>query len=267
MTMPMNVVLVRHGESEGNVATTASKGGDHRYYTDDFRNRHNSSWRLTDKGRQEARIAGEWIREHIGSKFYRYYTSEYLRAMETAALLGLPSAAWSCEFYLRERDWGEMDTASREERKTKFAETMRRRELDSFFWAPPSGESMAQLCLRVDRILNTLHRECEDKNVIIVCHGEVMWCFRVRLERMSQRRFRQLDASRNPHDRIHNCQILHYTRQCPETGKKAPYLNWMRSVCPTDLNLSSNEWEGISRSRYSNEQLFEIAMLTPRLIN
>ena len=35
-----------------------------------------------------------------------------------------------------------------------------------------------------------------DKRVLMVCHGEVMWAFRVRLERMSQETYRELDRQR-----------------------------------------------------------------------
>lgn len=46
-----------------------------------------------------------------------------------------------------------------------------------FFWSPPGGgESMAQVCIRIDHTLNTLRRECSNQKVIIVCHGEVMLC-------------------------------------------------------------------------------------------
>ncbi|MGH2742732.1 MAG: hypothetical protein ACREX8_05580 [Gammaproteobacteria bacterium] len=38
--------------------------------------------------------------------FDRYYTSEYFRAMETAARLSLPSAEWVLHPALRESSWG-----------------------------------------------------------------------------------------------------------------------------------------------------------------
>ena len=42
-------------------------------------------------------------------EFSRLYTSEYLRAMESAAYLDLPDANWYAETFLRERDWGVLD--------------------------------------------------------------------------------------------------------------------------------------------------------------
>jgi len=257
MPMPQNLIFVRHGESEGNVANHLSKRGDDTLFTPEFKSRHTSLWRLTDKGRGQAQIAGAWIKENIGSQFAKYYTSEYIRTMETAALLGLPHAEWFCEFYLRERDWGDLETTTAQERETLFARALKKRETQPFLWTPPGGESMASLCLRIDRFLDTLHRECDDKNVIVVCHGEVMWAFRVRLERMSQEEYLLLDRSKDPKDRINNCQIIQYSRINPRSGMSHSYLNWMRSVCPSDTTRSRNEWQEVIRKQYSNEELLE----------
>ena len=266
MSMPIDLVLVRHGESEGNAANTRSRQGDDRDFNELHLNRHSSKWRLTDKGREQAHLAGLWIKDSIGTDFFRYYVSEYLRAMETAALLDLPTAKWYVDFYLRERDYGALDIMPDSERRHRFAPDLARQEIDSFYWCPPRGESLAQLCRRLDRILDTMHRECADKKVIIVCHGEVMWAFRVRLERMLQKRFQELDKSQHPFDRIHNGQVLHYTRRNPANEEISPYLDWLRSVCPFNLELSKNHWEKIERRRFSNEDLLREVEQYPRYI-
>jgi NAD+ kinase len=229
---PYELVLVRHGQSEGNEAVARSQRGDLSAYTPEFKRKHSSTYRLTDKGIAQAKVAGKYIKEYIGEKFDRYYTSEYVRAMETAALLDLPGARWYTEIVLRERDKGPLDNTSVIERNEKWAEEMERRKRDSFFWAPPGGESLANVCVRVDHTFNTLRRDCSRQRVIVVCHGEVMWAFRVRLERLSQMRFHKLYKSKNPKDRIHNTTILHYTRIHPKTGEIFPYFRFMRSICP-----------------------------------
>ncbi len=263
--MPRHLVLVRHGESEGNVANRRSRQGDNSAFTDAFRNRHSSQWRLTDRGREQAIAAGAWIRANYPEGFGRKYSSEYLRAMETAAMLGLPGN-WYVDFYLRERDWGQLDVMTDEERHARFADELRRRDIDSFFWAPPGGESMAHLCLRVDRVLNTLHRECSDTDVLTVCHGEVMWAFRVRLERMPQRIYRDLEASDHPWNHIHNGQILEYSRIDPETGEEHSHMEWVRSTCPWDDDRSWNRWERIKRPKLTSDMLLAEVERTTRIL-
>lgn len=129
------------------------------------------------------------------------------------------------------------------------------REEDPFYGAPPNGESISNLCLRVDRVLDTLHREYPGKSVIIVCHGELMWAFRVRLERLLEDDFIRLDKSKNPHDRIHNAQILHY-----KNGHQ------VRSICPSDKTLSSNGWKEIYRKQFSNQDLLDDVEKHPHVI-
>ncbi len=265
--MPRTLTLVRHGESEQNIAKKLSRKGDHSLFTKEFRSRHNSTFRLTDKGREQADKAGKWIRDNIGDSFHRYYVSEYSRALETAALLKLPFAKWRMEFYLRERDWGKLDVVSEEDKNTIFKEATEQRKRDKFFWRPPGGESMSVLCLRVDRFMNTLARECDGKDVIVVCHGEVMWAFRVRIEKMSHRDYQTLEVSNRPQDKIHNCQVLRYAREDPGNQKLSKHFGWMMSVCPTDLKRSSNIWVPIKRKEYTNEELQKIAEENPRMIN
>jgi NAD+ kinase len=150
--MPIDLVLVRHGQSEGNAAKRRSEAGDHTAFTQDFLNRHTSSFRLTERGREQARLTGDYLRRTFydrGVVFDRCVTSEYVRAMETAALLSLPNAEWYRDVYLTERDWGALDSCPENEREEKFGTELQRRQVQPFFWRPPNGESFLQLCMRV----------------------------------------------------------------------------------------------------------------------
>eukprot|EP01118_Nematostelium_gracile_P015019 TRINITY_DN5947_c0_g1_i2.p1 TRINITY_DN5947_c0_g1~~TRINITY_DN5947_c0_g1_i2.p1 ORF type:complete len:286 (-),score=76.89 TRINITY_DN5947_c0_g1_i2:31-888(-) len=261
------IVLVRHGQSEGNEAVARSKKGDLSAYTDEFKQKHSSTYRLTDKGIEQAKVAGKWIKQNISDRFDRYYTSEYVRAMETAALLDLPGAEWYTEIMLRERDKGQMDNVSWIERNEKFSDEMKRRRRDAFFWAPIGGESIAAVCNRIDHTFNTLRRDCSCKRVIIVCHGEVMWALRVRLEKLSQISFHQLQKSDDPRDKIHNSQIIQYTRIHPDTGEISPYFKFMRSVCPWKPQYSMENWVEFERPIYSNQDLMKSVNTVPRYVN
>jgi broad specificity phosphatase PhoE len=126
---------------------------------------------------------------------------------------------------------------------------------------------MSALALRLSRILHTLHRECSDKRVILVCHGEVMWAFRILLERMSQEKYRELHASKDPKDMIFNCQILHYTRRNPETHDLAKHSNWMRTITPTTNPVEVGGWHEIKRPVYTNEELLLSLNHYPRILS
>src|SRR5215218_5309111 len=91
--LPIDVVLVRHGESEGNEATRRAREGDPSQL-ESLRGRHSSFWRLTDEGIAQARRSGAWLRDAFPNGFDRYFTSEYVRAMETAAHLEIPGSEW-----------------------------------------------------------------------------------------------------------------------------------------------------------------------------
>ena len=89
----------------------------------------------------------------------------------------------------------------------RFSEETRRRDRDSLFYAPPGGESLVHVLSRVDGVLTNFNRQCANRRCIVVCHGEVMWAFRLRFERLSQLTYREMEAASNPHERIHNCQV------------------------------------------------------------
>ena len=272
MTMPIDLVLVRHGQSEGNKASRLAEAGD---ATDAslrvLRDRHTSYWRLTDQGCRQARHAGAWLRRTFGDNptvpFGRCCVSEFVRAKETAGLLGLHGARWYTDYNLTERDWGELGRCDMRERRARFSDALERRDHEPFFWRPAGGESFADLCHRLRAPLSTWHRECFDGSVIAVCHGEVMRGFEVLLERMTQEEFRRRVLSHDPSDRIHNCQINWYSRRNPTTGALERRVNWIRRVRPAETPLWDTGWQCIERATYSNDELLAEARRFERMLS
>lgn len=267
MTLPVNIVLVRHGESEGNVATHASRSGDDSHYTNEFRQRHSSKWRLTSKGRGQALRAGDWLVTYLEFTFDRFFVSNYVRAMETAALLGLPKASWRTSYHLREVDWGMLDIITHREMLERYPDLLRIRREYPLYWSPPGGESLFIASLRVRTLIDSMVRQYANENVVLVCHGDLMRSWRLEVEKLAEEEFDRIEKSSDPKDRIHNCQILHYTRDDPSTGTRSEHLEWVRSVCPWDTNLSTNEWRRIVRPAYTNEQLLALVGQYPRMVD
>jgi NAD+ kinase len=270
MPLPLDLILVRHGQSEGNVVISKARKGDSSLFTDDFRNRHSSTYRLTDIGIEQAKVAGDWLKTNFKPPIFgRYLTSEYTRAMETAALLDLPDAQWQVDFFLRERDWGDLDGLSFDEQKAIFARNLKMFDTEPFYWTPPNGESLVNVCSgRIMWVLQGL-KDYSDSSAVVVCHEEVVWSFRILLERLRQADFAEKFQQKNdPEDKMVNCQIFHYTRRNPETGAVSPFINWVRTVDPVDKSFETDWRELFPKiARFSNEDLLEIVEKTPRTIN
>ena len=268
--MPTNLVLVRHGESESNVANAHSRDGDGSMFTPEFSNRHTSAIRLTDRGIQQAKAAGRWLKEQNLDTFFRYYVSEYARAIETAGYLNLSGANWYTDNQLRERERGMMEHLPDDVRRIKFKECLDIYDRHHFYGTYPNGESMADVCNRIRcNTLDTLHRECSDKDVIIVAHGEVIWAFRIILERISANEYNKLEREKSKWFKIGNGQIVHYTRVDPYNPSNIlPRMGWVRSINPYDPEYAGHDWKEIPRRKtYSNDELLEMANQFPRIIS
>lgn len=266
--LPIDLILVRHGYSEGNAANKASRRGDNSFFTPAFREKHSRAFRLTDKGIRQAKAAGAWILANIPQPFDRFYVSDYVRAKETAAYLGIPNARWRQEFHLRERDKALMDNMPADEQKRFFSLEERQYKLDPFLSYPAGGgESIATHCLRLKAgILEHWSRKCFDKRVVCVCHGHVMRGLQLELEGLGHDDFIRLDASDDPRDKIRNCQILWYTRRDPDTNEMSNYHVAVRSVCPWDT-AGDYGWRRILRQASTNEELLEEVRRYPRHVN
>lgn len=273
MALPDNLVLVRHGLSEGNAVKHNGGEGDPEYYTEEFRERPGRDWRLMEQGVQEVEAAGAWIGRFIldaypGLKtgFDLHMTSPLARTMETAAHLHLPNADWRIEPRIRERDWGDIESMTRTEYASRYPENAAKKQRDPLYWRPPGGESIAQVAdTRVRSILGTLHDQHDNKGVesaILSVHGEFIWAAHFVLERMGHDDWdmAEKDAAR----KIKNAQVVHFSRLSPETGEQAPTLAWVRSVTPWEAPDSPGNWRSIQPNRYSNEDLLEtVRRITP----
>ena len=262
--MPKNLVLIRHGQSEGNIVMEALKRGDKTLYTKEFKERHDSDYRLSLKGIEQAKITGSYINERFGQGFFDVgFVSSYKRALETASYIDIN---WQIRSDITERDWGYLGTISPDEREEEFPGWKKQKEENPFYWRPQGGERMADTCNRSRIIIDTLNRQHSKENVIMVCHGEFMWALRILLERINPIEYKVLDQSKDKLDRMHNCKVIHYTREDPSTKVECDKLEWMRSVCPWDTTKSRNTWELIRRSKlYSPKELKEICESTSRL--
>ena len=236
------------------MAVETAKRGDNSFYTPEFRERPGHQWRLTKDGCQQAAATGKWLQKNLGSDFDRYYVSPYIRTRETAGLLDIHDAEWRISQRLRERDWGDIDAIPLVEFKKIFPHNALRKEIDALYWRPPGGESIADVRLRVRSFFDTLHRECADKKVVVVTHGEFMWAMRAELEYLNDEQW--IAADKDPKMKIYNTQVLHYSKTDPSGQDHTHYLGWVRSVCPWKKGIDSG-WQRITRKKYTSQELLK----------
>jgi broad specificity phosphatase PhoE len=267
MAMPNNLVLVRHGQSEANIIQKLFKENPGAAAPEGFFDRHDSFMKLSPQGREQAFEAGRWILQNFPEGFDRYYVSPHLRTRETAGRLAV-NGNWNVDDRWRERDWGEYGILNDEEREAQFTLSAKLKKQNGWYWGPPGGESLATgVRLRFEDILETLHRETADSNVIAVTHGEMIEVARFVLERMTPEQW--LAQEKDPAYKISNCQILHYTRTNPETGIQEKSLRWRRSISPWDSERSWNNgaWAEVGRTVYSDAELLAQAASYPDLLH
>lgn len=270
MAMPQDLVLVRHGQSEGNIVQRAFKDGGSMEVPPEFLNIPDWKYRLSEEGIKQAEITGEWLQEEFGGPpgevFDAKLVSPYLRARETAVYIGGPACEWLIDNRLPERDWGVYNSVLPSERDQHFPHEERMRQLSSLHWRPTGGESLDKsVQFRFRDWLGTLHREHEAKKVLAVSHGEFMWVARYVLERMLPEEWEEADENKS--QRIYNTSVLHYTRVNPEDSSQVePYLTWRRMVVPWDEAKSpfGGEWQKLPGKRlFSGEELLRTLDISP----
>lgn len=262
-TMPMDLMLIRHGRSKANEAQQADKNGEDMTPHLDVYDKHDFEQRLASTGIKQAQKARRWMlaNDVDPEEFDARFVSPYYRTLETAAHLG-GTALWVPDARLVERDWGSYGAMTIKERQERYPETERMRELSSFFTRFDGGESVYDVYCRFRDFLGTLSREMKDKRVLAVTHGELMWAARFTIERMMPHEWEALDRDKTK--RISNCAILWYTRtnpEDPEDVRASLSDGWRRMIDPIQPSKSpyDGEWQKLpGKQHYNGEQLLQI---------
>ncbi|MBT1166862.1 histidine phosphatase family protein [Bifidobacterium simiarum] len=240
MGMPLDLYVIRHGESEANVIVEAGQQGDDSLYTQDNVTVPDRSWRLTATGRKQADCIGRWLVSQQ-QLFDRYLVSPYVRTRETAATMALPKAKWEETRVLRERSWGEISTVTQQVFRDNYPRNWMFKRTDPLYWRPPAGESIADVAEdRVHNLLTSLNRRAEAESVVAVSHGDFMLALMLTLEDISDEEF--LRRSDSDEWKITNCTCFHYSRRDPNTGRTSQRVRWEQTARPV-LNAQTGRWE------------------------
>jgi broad specificity phosphatase PhoE len=206
----VELILVRHGESEGNVAAAeANRTRADRVPVP----ARDADVVLSPTGIEQAealgRHLGAWPEEELP---HAVWVSPYRRARQTADI-AVEAAGLELEprwdERLRDRELGILDALTgRGVRRLHPDEADRRRWLGKFYYRPPGGESWADVALRLRSLLADLDREEDGRRVLLVTHDAVITLFRYVCERIEEEPL--LEGARgNP---IRNCSITRLVR-------------------------------------------------------
>ncbi len=159
---PKRIVLIRHGESEGNVNQGI------------YAIKPDYKLRLTEKGLEQAEQCGTKLKEITKNESCFFYVSPLWRTRGTYNQIlksfGENSFETREEPRIREQEWGHLKDEAECDRIEK-----ERDDYGVFYYRIPDGESAADVYDRVSDFYGTLHRDFEKEsfpeNCIVVTHG------------------------------------------------------------------------------------------------
>jgi len=233
---PERLWLVRHGQSQGNVARDAAdQSGAHEIDI----NMRDVDVPLSDLGLKQAEAAGRYFAGlPVDERPELILCSPYVRARQTAelickagALSGGPARTIIDE-RLREREFGIFDRLTTVGIRARFPEEAEhRRRLGKFYHRPPGGESWADVILRLRSVLNTINLQYCDRRVLVVCHQVVVLCMRYILEGLDEEQILAIDREAE----ILNCGICAYDFDRSPDGLCMPLLAQWNHGAPLEV--------------------------------
>jgi broad specificity phosphatase PhoE len=188
--------LVRHAQSEGNVADDAARDARAERLDLDIRD---PDVPLSACGKEQSLALGRsWRSLESGGRPTRLLSSPYERARQTARL-AVDAAGWDIEVKpderLRERDLGMLDGYTRYGIEARFPEEAERRaRLGKFYYRPPGGESWADVAGRVRAVLEARGPTAGER-LLVVTHQAVLMLFRYVLEALDEQQVLEIDRT------------------------------------------------------------------------
>jgi len=210
----VELLLIRHGESEGNVAATDARMAGAEVIAVPARD---ADVNLSGTGQDQAKALGAAL-ARIAEEFRpdAVVSSPYARASQTAEI-AVEAAGWPVKVQLderlRDRELGILDRLTRLGVEKRYPEEAERREwLGKMYYRPPGGESWADVALRLRSVLDELNNLGSGHRVMLVCHDALIMLFRYVLEGMTEKELLDLAASTS----VLNASITRFVRPAGE---------------------------------------------------
>lgn len=191
------LIVVRHGESTGNVAREQAEASGAEVIAVEARD---ADVPLSDLGLRQAQALGRWLRQwSIDALPTAAWSSPYARARHSAqAVLAAAGLALPIRVdeRLRDKELGVLDGLTSHGVRTRFPmEAERRRWLGKFYYRAPGGESWADIALRIRSVLADLDREEDGTRMLVVTHDAVVMLLRYVCEGLDEQALLELATS------------------------------------------------------------------------
>jgi broad specificity phosphatase PhoE len=185
---PKRIILIRHGESVGNIDKTI------------YGRVPDYALELTEKGKQQAQEVGNVLKSIVKDESLFFYVSPMWRTRTTfeqiAGLFPRNQFRYTEEPRIREQEWGHLRT-----QQESIPIEADRDKFGTFYFRIPDGESAADVYDRVSDFFGTLHRDFEKpdwpQNTIIVTHGLTIRLFLMRWFHWTVEEFEMLANPKN----------------------------------------------------------------------
>ncbi len=205
---PERIWVVRHGQSDGNVARDHAEANNITLIELEHRD---ADVPLSSLGERQSQALGSWVlglAEHQRPQIV--LTSPYVRARQTAQAvvdaLGRDSRPIIDE-RLREKEFGVLDRYTSSGIVATFPELAAQRQLvGKFYFRPPGGESWCDVILRLRGVVGDLQRNHAGARVMIVAHQVIVNCMRYLLEGMDEQTILDIDREGD----VPNCGVTEY---------------------------------------------------------
>lgn len=202
---PDRLLLVRHGESAGNVARVSAEDAQLERIELDSRD---VDVPLSDLGKRQSEALGRALAREQPTVLW---VSPYLRARQTAEI-ALSAAELEVPVVvderLREREFGVLDGLTRRGIQAQWPqEAARRKAIGKFYHRPPGGESWTDALLRVRSALADLRRDHPGERVLLVGHQVVVLLVRYVVEGLTEDEILAIDRQGD----VANCSLTTYT--------------------------------------------------------
>lgn len=155
----MRLLLIRHGQTDWNLAR---------------RFQGQSDIPLNETGRRQAQALKARL---LKRAFEAVYSSDLQRAVEMANILTGGAGTRPeirLDARLREVHFGDWEGLTYDEIRAKYPDRLAAWEANIFKNAPPNGETLESLAIRIRTILNEIRAKHDGQTVLMVAHGGVL---------------------------------------------------------------------------------------------